>query len=288
MESIRRYSQVYVISNDKILFNTNNHWDNGRPDNYRYIVDRYNTSNWIDRFHKDNYFFLTLDRDDLKWMEDAFRIGITTRKFSHLFDDELEITCDKHREKMNDINKHLSSHEKGWFVRTENVSLKEGQFGIGPYDNLENIIKSMVSSTAGHYAFGETDTECIIYFMRWVDMDYDKEFRIFVYNNKITAISAQHLYSINKWLNSMSDEEIGGVVYKILQYFEEHIKDKLFDFENYTMDLALIGDDETPYFIEPNSFGSEYASGSSLFHWINDHDILHGNGPLELRYVSDN
>jgi hypothetical protein len=43
---------------------------------------------------------------------------------------------------------------------------------------------------------------------------------------------------------------------------------------NYSIDLAILKNDE-PYFIEINSFGKEYPAGSSLFHWLNDEDILY-------------
>jgi hypothetical protein len=52
------------------------------------------------------------------------------------------------------------------------------------------------------------------------------------------------------------------------------------------MDFAILNDD-TPYFIELNSFGKEYASGSALFDWIQDYSILYGlNGnSIEFRYT---
>jgi hypothetical protein len=52
------------------------------------------------------------------------------------------------------------------------------------------------------------------------------------------------------------------------------------------MDFVLIGEDNQPYFIEVNPFGSEYSSGSALFHWIQDHEILYENGEnVTVRYV---
>ena len=53
------------------------------------------------------------------------------------------------------------------------------------------------------------------------------------------------------------------------------------------MDLVLVGDDEVPYFIEANSFGKLYASGSALYHWIYDHDTLHESDVIEFRYVNE-
>ena len=39
------------------------------------------------------------------------------------------------------------------FVRTENVSLKNGQHGVGPYNNFKMILQSLVSCTYNHTPF---------------------------------------------------------------------------------------------------------------------------------------
>jgi len=145
----------------------------------------------------------------------------------------------------------------------------------------------MVTTKPGHDAFRFEDTSCNIYFMKWIDMDPDKEFRIFVYQNEITALSAQHLYTINEWLNTLTHEQIVEKVHTILDYFDKHIKDKMSYMTNYVMDLSLVGEDETPYFIEANSFGKYYAAGSALYHWIYDHDTLHDNDTIEIRYTNE-
>ena len=285
---VKRFYLDDVFSQNKILFNTNNHYvEEGieQPIDYREKNSQGNTKNWINKFHKDNYHTITLDNNDLKWMKEALQIGLFTGKFSHIYDDELEHICKKYEDQFlqfNDID-----NKSKWFIRTDPVSLKEGMYGAGPYDNFKDVIKSMVTTKQGHHSFRAEDTSCTIYFLPWFNMDSDKEFRIFVYQNEITAISTQHLYTINKWLNSLTDEQIAEKVYKILDYFEKNIKDKMMYMANYTMDFALIGDKETPYFIEPNSFGKYYAAGSALYHWIYDHDTLHETDTIELRYVNE-
>ncbi|MCA9750263.1 MAG: hypothetical protein KC414_14230, partial [Romboutsia sp.] len=121
------------------------------------------------------------------------------------------------------------------------------------------------------------------------DMDHDKEFRIFVYNNRITAISCQHLYNVNEWLCNLSVKEKEQVIQLILEYFNSNIRDKLTFIGSYTMDLVLLDSNEEhmPYFIEPNSFGSEYASCSALFHWELDKEILYGEDMSEFRYTTN-
>ena len=53
------------------------------------------------------------------------------------------------------------------------------------------------------------------------------------------------------------------------------------------MDLALLGDNNEPYFIEANSFGKYYAAGSALFSWVYDHDTLHENNEIEIRWCNE-
>ncbi len=280
---IKRFNLDHVFAHDKILFNTNNHEyskEQHKPPDYDERLDMTKTKNWIDKFHKDNYRTLTFDAQDLSWMNKALPIGFHTGRFSHIYDDELEQTCNKYEDQ-------VPHSEIGWFVRSDRVSLKEGMHGIGPYKNIKNIIESMVTASPGHTCFNEKDTSCTIYFMNWQNINPDKEFRVFVYQNEITAVSAQHLYSINEWMNTLTDEQITVIINKILTFFETDIKDKMSYLENYTFDFAFIEPNDQPYFIEPNGFGRYYAAGSALYHWIYDHDTLHESEIIEFRYVNE-
>ena len=283
-------SQNHVIMHDGELFNVNNLYNERneeQPEDYQDRGLLTQTNKWIDTFHPDNYKTLTLDEEDLRWMKKClYSIGCITRQFSHLYDDELEATCKKHQDNF---------PEGGpWFIRSEPVSLKEGEHGVGPYTNLKEIIESMVSVGMGHTCFKPDSSECKLYFMEWREIHPDKEFRIFVYQNKITAISTQHYPVINTWIQEMrqKDLETGrtdflNMVQKIVDYFDSHIKTPLSYLENYTMDLALTGDDENPYFIEPNGFGGDYPAGSALFHWYYDGDTLEDSSEIEFRYVGE-
>ena len=112
----------------------------------------------------------------------------------------------------------------------------------------------------------------------------------FVYKNKITAISQQSLYDVNDILEPMSEKHKNDLIYKwieiIKSYFDLEIKQKITHIDSYVMDFAIL-DDDSPYFIELNSFGKEYASGSALFGWIQDYNILYGlcEDVIEFRYT---
>lgn len=270
----------HVWSHDKILYNTNNHYVDEKipqPEDYHIMSGKCHTKNWIDKFHT-NYHKIIIPKEEISWMYKASKIGMITRKFSKLYEDELDEL----------YNNYQNQFPEGrWFIRSEKVSLKEGQHGVGPYTDFRSMIESSVSSGCGHTVFNKDDENITFYLFPWIDINPDKEFRIFVYNNNITAISAQHLYSINDWLVKLSNDQIKQVVNKIITYFNDNIRNKLEYIESYTMDLALVGSNNEPYFIEPNSFGKYYAAGSALYSWIYDHDTLHDSSFIEIRYCNE-
>lgn len=271
---IRRYSLLDVVKNDKVLYNTNNHYT-VQPSDYTARIALGNTQNWVDKFHT-SYTVITLDSADLAWMKSAFQLCSQTRRFSRLYDEELAATCEKY-----------TFPEGRWFIRTERVSLKSGCHGCGPYTSMEMVLQSMVTCIRGHQCFWDDDVECKLYLLKWLDFDPEKEFRIFVYNNRITAMSIQNIYSVNEWLNGLTDTDIRCIVSDIHGFFNESVKDKMTYMSSYTMDLAILPGGEF-YFIEPNSFGKEYSAGSALYHWIHDSDtLLSEAGSVEFRYTSE-
>jgi hypothetical protein len=108
----------------------------------------------------------------------------------------------------------------------------------------------------------------------------NKEFRLFIYNNKITAISQQHIYKNSLWLIQKSDDELIQIVKDINNFFKEKVMDKIL-IQEYVMDIAFVNDHY--YFIETNSFGKEYASGSALFNWLIDDNVLHNPEFINFR-----
>lgn len=271
MITIKRFCLNHVLQHDKILYNTNNHYTE-RPDDYADVLSRTDTEGWIDKFHKD-YPVINIEKKDLYWLKEANKSGRITCKFPKMFEDELEEACTRYE-----------FPEGNWFVRTSRVSLKYGEHGPGPYTNMKSIFESIATSLQGHDCIKEDDNNLRLFLLPWLDMSKEKEFRAFVYNNRVTAISDQHLYSVNNWLNNMSDDEIKDLIAGLLSFFDHGVKDKLVHLNSYTMDIVLL--DTGFYFIEANPFGKCYSSGSALFHWINDDEQLHDPDNIEFRYVS--
>lgn len=291
MITIKRYLQKEVIDNNHILYNVNNQWTNNDdcpPEDYDFILSRTQTKYWFTLIDN-NTKFIEFDRDDTEWMIqalNAYAIIIMSgtnelqaaSTISKLYKNQIEQTVIKHSAKFPTGN---------WFVRVERVSLKTGIHGAGPYNNLKNIIQSIITSKIGHECISITDDidRFRVYFFEWKNIRH--EFRVFVYENNISAISVQHLLEVDEELIKLTDEELRhNIVEKIVQYFNDNLRDRLKSIvgPNYTMDVAIL-DDNSVYFIEPNSFGANYAAGSALFHWKYDHDILHSTNSIEFRIV---
>jgi hypothetical protein len=256
-----------ILQYDTLKYNSNNHWTNDeQPNDYHEILNKTHAPYWIDKFK--TYKKITIDIKKYNWMITASNLCSSTGKWSHLYDDELEQYLEENKDIIID---------KEYFVRCDTVSLKYGMHKCGPYTNLKMIIESIVSSIKGHTPI-YSDTEILnVYLIDWITINKNYEFRVFVYNNKITAVSQQQLYQKNKEI--MDD----NVIIKINDYFENEIKTKITHITNYVIDLCLI---PNVYFIELNSFGKEYASGSALFHWILDEDkLLNLENKIYFRYV---
>jgi len=276
---------------DKERFNSNNHWENDQmPDDYMEVLNMTNTKSWIDLF-RSAYETLEVDYADIAWMKKAYAIGKTTGKFSKCYSDELEQTLEKYKP-ITDVL--FPEGNPGYFIRTENVSLKHGCHGVGPYTNFRDVLESTCSCIHGHTPVDLHTTEMKFYILPWIKIIPDKEFRVFVCKKQITAISTQRCYQINQTLRDIeSDDEreelIRSWVHILVTYIDS-IKD-LIPLASYSIDIALVGDSETslsPYLIELNSFGKEYASGSSLFHWLLDEDIMYdlrGEKKVYFRYI---
>lgn len=291
---VTRFSKKEVDDTTKIRFNVNNLWASNNepePDDYYEALEKTQTKNWYNVVKLEEVTIIEFDKTDTEWMLEALNsyaimvmMGTdelqAASTISQLFKSQLE----------NTINKHKNDFPNGsFFVRVERVSLKSGIHGVGPYNSLKNIIRSIITSTVGHECISINDDleRFKIYLFNWNEIK--EEFRVFVHNNSITAISTQHYSQVSNILKNMNDDDIKiNIVNKIVDWFNNNIKDKLSQIvgPNYTMDVALLNDNSL-YFIEPNCFGANYAAGSALFHWSIDHEILCNNmNQIEFRFVN--
>ena len=269
IEEIPLYNVITCPEN----YNSGNH--GARPDDYYQILEKGNTNKWINSFHKD-YITINIYDKDIKWMQEAYKSGSYTGKFPNSFEDEKADILERYKY----LDKYFDDTK--YFVRCNSVSLKYGQHGVGPYITFEQIIESLVTCIETHTPI-DNKNRCIepltIYLLKWQKFDKYKEYRIFICNNSITAISQQNIYEVNEFLDAFTEEERIQIIEMhtqiIYDSFETNIKKKIIHTSNYCIDAVILENDSL-YFIEINSFGKEYAAGSALFHWLNDEDILQG------------
>lgn len=264
-----------LSAGDKLRYNTNNLYKGEQPADYRDVCDATRTETWIDQFKTYQAFTLDLTSPITSWMIDACKMGIHTGKFPKSYEDERDLVAATVTAQHPDI---FNGTE--YFIRTESVSLKYGQHKAGPYTDMKHIIESLVTSIDGHTPIHDNTAEIKLYFIPWEKLTLNREYRGFVCNNQLTAISQQHLYNILQYDNPEREAKL------IYDYFHTVMRAKITFLENYSFDIALLEDD-TPYFIEMNCFGTEYAAGSALYGWEQDHDILYGThkNKLYFRYT---
>jgi hypothetical protein len=272
-------------------YNSNNHHENGFPDDYNEVLEKSEASHWIDKF-QNYYYVINLQLADLGWMKEADTIGQHTMEFPKMFEDEMAVVLSKYKY----VDRFFENEPRGLFVRSDRVSLKNGKHGAGPYHSLRMVIESLVSCNVKHSPLAKLKDYLKLYLLPWQDLDQDAEFRVFVRSgNVITGISQQHLYNNNETLAKMDEDLVHETLQKwakiIFQAVDGQIKAKLSHVQDYVMDIAILdplSENAPPYFIEMNPFVTQYSSGSSLFHWIIDEQQLYGDGTVvEFRYVYD-
>jgi hypothetical protein len=243
-----------VKINDKIKYNSNNHWiDNKRPVDYDIISELTETKHWINLLKK-FYFVVIFESSDIKLLQSMHNTCLLKNSIPNIYEDEIEYLMNKYKF----IDDYLKING-GHFVRFENVSLKFGKNGCCQYTNFKQILESILTTPKGHSPLDNTK-EMNMYLLPWVKINKCMEFRVFVYNNQITAISQQHLYNSNNLLFGLDEKTmlINDWIDVITNYFKNNIKNKITYISNYIFDFAIL-DNETPYFIEINPFGKEYS-----------------------------
>lgn len=262
-----------LIKLDKIRYNTNNVYENNQqPADYEEVLAATNTATWIDQFKTYKSLVLDLTCLSASWMIDACKMGIHSGKFPRSYEDERDALAMRITAKHPDIFDGTK-----YFIRTETVSLKYGQHKAGPYLTMVPILESLVTSIDGHTPIHDHTTEVKLYFIPWETLSLQREYRGFVCRNQLTAISQQHLYNIMDYADPTREAQL------VYNYFMDVIRKKITFVESYSFDIAILEGD-VPYFIEAQCFGTQYAAGSALYGWVQDHDILYGTDANKLYF----
>jgi hypothetical protein len=314
-------------------YNECNHWENGKPpDDYHTERDKFKTSRWINALKGGDYKTYRIPESHVVTLLGLFRSAYTTG--SNWQTGELSAPADenlidmlngedsdqynerKENQKRDGVGEpeprryfhkdydKISDDMGNSFLRSEYHSFKSTRSGIDGQTDIRKIYESFVLSDRSHtpLSFEPLDEDIkpkgdlTLYLMPWQKIDKDREFRVFVHENEITAISQQQLYDVNDTLVNLGEEERAEKIKNwcdlIEGCFHEKIKPKVDHVDSYVLDIAIIDRDkdkeEIAYPIELNPFGKEYSSGSALFNWLIHETFLYGGDlkNLHFRYVT--
>lgn len=282
--------------------NTNNNIkkEDFDKEGYNTYCNKTNISNFIGLFDYLYPIRIPLPKIILSYLLLMSEISIIKLEISKCHIDEYEEVYKYLYDKLKEFKFNI---DEKYFIRFSRFSPKDGIYKKGPIMtelidqthminnqtymiNIKQIIESLVTSfrinTALKFCKEFNNEECL-YINKWRD-DWNEmnEFRTFIYNGKITAIS-QYVWCNKSNYNS---ETIVSTSNNIIKFIYDNIIDKMATITNdFIVDVIDVnGNIEL---IEFNPFGKEYSSGSALFHWLNDEDILYGNGDfVYIRYCS--
>eukprot|EP00703_Trepomonas_sp_PC1_P002054 JAP94552.1 Putative cell division cycle protein [Trepomonas sp. PC1] len=218
---------------------------------------------------------IDLSQGDLKMLEKVSKVAVQTNTLPKLYCEDLE-----------DIVHKIDIQNPKWpcFIRFDSCSPKDA--GCLKVQNSWEVVSVLVRSKRLYKIYSDNIPEKII-LRPWDQNIWDNrdknEHRVFVHNNKITAISQYDCYNNHNFSRFRISYPL------IIEHIKEiqHQVETAFKLQSYVIDV-FVGEPEqyVVQFIEINPFGMESPCGSCLFHWVDDQKILYGDGTnIQIRYV---
>lgn len=174
----------------------------------------------------------------------------------------------------------LNAHD--YFVKLSTISGKDIAYDDDTcieWDTMNTNIKKLIirsvyelstyllrSDRIGLY-MSDLNTKYLV-FREWIDFDITEEFRCFVYDKKLIAIS-QYEYGTELPKSMQVPESIVSHI----KFFVDQVIG-LIPFNNVVLDVALKFSNMNVYFIEFNPFGLESDTDAGLYDWVHDNHIL--------------
>jgi hypothetical protein len=146
-------------------------------------------------------------------------------------------------------------------------------------NNASQIINLLINSNrvaydiAAYFKFKTNGDVLNLVLRDWIeDIHHEYEFRCYVHEHQLTAISQYYCYDV---FDVLQDEaHIREIVDSIMD-FHKKSTDQI-GYPSYVIDLLYNKEKKQISVIECNPHGSYMSSGSALFNWETDHDILYG------------
>ena len=118
----------------------------------------------------------------------------------------------------------------------------------------------------------------------WINADPELEFRCFVYDGNVTAISQYHS-STGYRFDKDTVRKYGQL---ILDFWKNEVKDKLVNgtgVSDWTVDIGFLENGQ-PNIVELNGFGAYLVTGAAQYCWEIDYDLIHRtDGKCTIRHL---
>jgi hypothetical protein len=244
---------------------------------YEIEIKKTNLMNYAHLINYPILWFHTFNADEIKTLVKCSSDCIKTGNI-RLYKEELAPIISR-------LNTDWSDQESMLFFRFNAVSPKDG-LPEYPIWNAEQVIEKIVTSKRAWNCL--LDNENTIYFVKYDSQwDIKREFRVFIYKKKVTAISQYHIMT-KSMLSGKSNNDAKMLAESIRKYLEDGIIPNVcgtINTDNLVCDI-YVNFDASLKIIEFNSFGYWLASGSALFHWLDDKKKLYNtDGKIYLRFI---
>lgn len=183
------------------------------------------------------------------------------------YDDIQEILTKPRSSFIYEFCSHLMN--KSYFFRLNSISPKDVKIKgkreckVGSGEDIKTLMR--LSERTRYYLDNFDERIQIRLVLReWID-EFPTEFRCFIRGNKLRAISQNSEDCCYK-------EKTKNKIYEEILEFYRSIKYEI-PFEDAVMDISKI--EEKWIVIEFNVFGAETKTGSSLFNWKDDYEVLY-------------
>ncbi len=202
---------------------------------------------------------------------DVKKIFVTLYTNNKKYSDDIAL-----KQLKNDIEINMKADTQ-YFIRLSSTSGKNEK-SLVPFSNASDIISHISSLKLFIDQEYNREKESYLILIPWNnDIDDRYEFRIFVVDGKLTAVSQQNARKLYHY----SSEEID-----IIEYALNNISFNV-PYTTYVGDVYINIETHTCHLIELNPYGAHSGAGAALFNWIDDYDILHGlSDSPEFRYLS--
>lgn len=237
-------------------------------------------------------FIITPTQQRKYFLPSARRVAFQGIKAKHLVGEEASALAkeieDSHHQA---TGEPLQPPSQGWFVRTTACSPKDSQEdgGAGPHFSLVSVILALFASERVHVSMRSYKHNTKVYLFPFdPTVTVERELRVFVHQNQVTAMSQYDVYKTSSVFSPMDDKQLAAVSHLVNDFHRTEVLPRWKGIENYVMDVEYcLPDDEqqTPciQLIELNSFGAEMAAASGLFHWVRDKEELYSSDRLCIR-----